>query len=103
MKKENHKDQWAEDIFQSMKGHQKAQPRNDLFQAIEDKVYGQSTKVLPIFQITSMAVAVILLLVINTLALHQMNQNTVVETALTQPQLEPVEGFQLISNYKIYE
>ena len=75
------KEKWIEDVFQSMKGAQRAKPRPELFNKIENQIYSSNAKIIQNFQWRSYAAAVILLLLINTMALISYNKNREVQNA----------------------
>jgi hypothetical protein len=94
------KEKWMEDVFQSMKGSQRAKPRAELFANIKGEISGSKAKVVPMYQWRYAGVAAAFLIAVNTAVLLFYNQNnttyekvTVVDT-YSQP---------LISTYQIYE
>lgn len=95
------KEKWTEEVFQSMKGSQKARPRPELFAKIEDKIAASKNKEIPLHQWRYAVAAAVIILLLNTTALLYYNQhnelsyeNAVVADAYTES---------LISNYQIYE
>ena len=94
-KMKNNKDKWVDEVINSMQDSQKAQPAPELFAKIEAKI-GQPYKKNILINRWRVAAA-ILLLVLNGLALRQINQNNRNnEVVITQ---EP----SIISNYNIYK
>lgn len=94
------KEKWMEDVFQSMKGSQRAKPSSDLFVKIQDQIGSGDAKVVSLHQWKYTAAAVVFILVVNTKALvyfnqqHQVNYEDVVD-GNTYNQT-------LISTYQIY-
>lgn len=96
------KDKWVDDVFDSMKGHQRAKPKPQLFARIEDKLDASETKMIPMRQWKYTSVAAALLLVLNTFALQQFTKNK--ELNAGEMVVSTDDSSQLlISNYKLYE
>ena len=94
------KEKWIEEVFQSMKGSQRAKPSAALFTAIEDRITVSKNKVVPLHPWWYAAAAAIVIFV-NATAVFFYNQqgevsseNSGVTEAYSQP---------LISTYQIYE
>lgn len=94
------KDKWIEEVFQSMKGSQRAKPSPALFAAIEDRVTGSTNKVIPLHP-WKYAAAAAMVIFVNATAVFYYNQqedasseNSAVAEAYSQP---------LISTYQLYE
>ena len=95
------KEKWIEDVFDSMKGSQRAKPSTELLAKIEQQIGVTESKIIPIYSFRMVAAAAILLLVLNVFAVRQfMESNTVATEELL---VEETSGLSLISNYNIYE
>ncbi|MEZ4850474.1 MAG: hypothetical protein R3B93_18055 [Bacteroidia bacterium] len=95
------KEKWIEDVFQSMKGSKKAQPRPELLAKIEDQITDSREKVIPMRQWKYAAAAAVVIIFMNVSALLYYNQTakgTYEDVAAAE-----VYSKSLISNYKIYE
>lgn len=94
-------EKWAEEVFESMKGSQRAKPRPELFANIENQIAASNLKVISLQQWrVAVAVAAVVLLV-NVSAVLFYNQNggaTYEDVAVAAPYNQS-----LISNYQIYE
>jgi hypothetical protein len=91
---------WMEDVFQSMKGSQRAKPQSDVFVKIQNRIGFGDAKIVPLRQGRYAAAVAVLMLVVNTTALvyfnqqHQVNYEDVAD-GNTYNQA-------LISTYQIY-
>ncbi len=95
------KEKWKDQVFQSMKGNQRAKPRPELLAQIEDEIARSKTRVVPLPNLRYVAAAAACLLLVNTGALIYYHQQT-------QATSENVTGAgdyeqSLISSYQIYE
>lgn len=94
------KEKWVEDVFQSMKGSERAKPQHDLFEKIQNRIGVGDAKVVSLHQWKYTAAAVVLILFMNITALvyfnqqHQVNYEDVAD-GNTYNQA-------LISTYQIY-
>ena len=97
----NEKDNWMEDVFQSMKGSQKAKPDTAVFAKIEARIDGSKSTVIPLRQRGYAVAASLLILVLNALALYDFTQGQ----GLPEEEMVNVEAAapSLISNFQIYE
>lgn len=91
------KEKWMEDVFQSMKGSQRAKPRPELFIKIQNRIGVGDAKIVPLRQWRYAAAVAVLMLVVNTKALVYFNQKQ-------QVSYEDVDTYNqsLISTYQIY-
>lgn len=97
----NEKEEWIEDVFQSMKGSQRAKPNSNLLAKIDEKIASSSTNVIPLTQWRYAAAAAVLVLLINTSALFYYGKQNEVpynEVPITGTYSQP-----LINTYQIYE
>ncbi len=89
----------VEEVFNSMKGSQRAKPNRDLLARIERNLYTAKDRIIPLNQLRYLAAAAMVLLCLNTIAIYQINQS--VESNITQSNV--TSNSILISNYKIYK
>jgi len=92
---QNDSDKRINDILNSTQGSQRAKPSENLLQQIEDRIDLVDRKIIPIQRLRLLAVAAVLLLLINIFAVSiywqsEMNKDK-------QPTMT------LISDYKLYE
>lgn len=95
------KEKWMEDVFQSMKGSQRAKPRPDLLVKIQNRIGVVDAKIVPLRQWRYVTAAAILLLLIDMSALvyfSQHNQVNYEDVAVVDTYNQS-----LISSYQIYE
>lgn len=95
------KEKWMQDVFQSMKGSQRAKPRPDLFVKIQNRIGVGGAKIVPLRQWRYAAAVAVLMLVVNTIALVYFNQ----QNQLNYEDVTVVDTYNqaLISSYQIYE
>ncbi len=98
MKKDQH--EWTEEVFQSMRGSQRARPRPDLFSKIEDQINLHEAKVIPIVQWKWAAAVAVMILFINITALVVYNQS---ETITEDYAVVNTYGEPLLTTYQIFE
>jgi hypothetical protein len=91
------KEQWMEDVFNSMKGSKRLQPSTDLFAKIENEI--STSKVIPIFQWKYAAAAAIVIFV-NITSVFYYTQNTEINT--NDDAVAVVYNQPLLSTYQIY-
>jgi len=94
------KEEWMEDVFQSMKGSQRATPPADLFNKIEQEIYQPKGRVVPFKQWQFAAAAAVLLLIGNALSVVYYKNSTVSfeqDSATIELYSEP-----LVNSYQIY-
>ncbi len=65
----NEKENWTEEVVESMQGSQRAQPRADLFAEIQEKVSTVGLKTLPMVSLRNYAAAAVLIILLNTAAM----------------------------------
>jgi len=94
-------EKWMEEVFQSMKGSERAVPRLDLFAKIEEEIAASNTKVVPIRQLRYAAAVAAILLFVNGIALINYNQNS--QTSYGDTMVSDDYSQSLISTYQIYE
>lgn len=92
------KEKWMEDVFQSMKGSQRAKPQSDVFVKIQNRIGVGDAKIVTLRQWRYAAAVAVLMLVVNTTALVYFNQ-------LNYEDVTVVDTYNqaLISSYQIYE
>lgn len=95
------KEKWMEDVFESMKGSQRARPQPELLEKIMKNIDAPEAKVVPMYQWRIVAAAAVLLLVLNIFALNHYTQNSVSSSG--ELAVEDASSQLIISNYKIYE
>ena len=96
------KEKWIEDVFQSMKGSQRAKPRRELLANIENRIRFSEAKIVTIRQSRYGVAAAVLILVLNLFALHQFTQNNELRDNEMFVSTQNINE-SIISNYKIYE
>lgn len=94
------KDRNFEEIFESMRGSQRAKPNPDLFAKIEAKINTPDAKFISWRFRRLAAAAAILLLMMNVFVLQQLTQNT---SYVGEKVTSETSKQSLISNYKIYD
>lgn len=98
----NEKEKWIEEVFQSMKGSKRAQPRKELFAKIQNQIGAIEPKVIPLHHMRYAAAVAILLLILNAFALQQFQQsNTLQKDEMISSTASYNQS--IISDYKIYE
>lgn len=98
---DNEKEKWIADVFESMKGNQRAKPAPELFAKIESEINSSTAKVIPIRQWRYAAAAAALVLFVNVSALFYYQQNSGLayeDVAVGDTYNQP-----LISDYQIYK
>ena len=98
MKKD--KEKWIDEVFDSIKGSQRAVPVDGLFAKIENRIDHSEAKVISIQQWSVAAAVAVGLLFLNAVAIYRYTKSEIHGTSLT---MEKVDQQGLISNYKIYE
>lgn len=101
MDKDKDQDKWPENIFNSMKGSQRAKPQSELFAKIESQIASSEVKVLHMLPFKYVAAAAILICLLNTSALLLYTQQN-----KTQPQgeaLQVSDSGALINSFEIYK
>ena len=93
------KEQWMEDVFQSMKGSRRAQPRPALLAKIERQI--DAAKMIPLQKWRYAVAAAALLLFVNVAALLIYNQNS--GEARSEVAAADAYSESLISSFQIYE
>lgn len=98
----DNKEKWIEEVFQSMKGRQRAKPRPEVFTNIKEQIALSETKVARMFQWRYAAVAAVLVLALNIFTLRHYFQNNQLQD---NEMLVSSKNYDqsLITNYKIYE
>ena len=97
----NIKEKWSEDIFQSIKGSQRAKPRPGLFIKIQNRIEAENTTIVSPLQWKFAAAAAVLLLLMTTstwVYLSQQNQSNHNNVAAVD-----IYSQSLINGYQIYE
>ena len=95
-------EKWTEEIFDSLEGMKRAKPDINLYNKIENQLFSEESKVIPINRLRFAAVAAIFILLVNVISLkvyiNSSNSNPTVESQTSNNYNQ-----QLISNFKIYE
>ncbi len=94
------REQWIDEVFQSMEGSRRAQPKPDLLARIEQRIDGEETRILPISLRRIAAVAAILLLMLNGFAISQFSQSS---ATMAEEPAGSVYDLPLISDYNLYD
>lgn len=95
------KEKWIEDVFQSMKGSQRAKPSPELFANIQNRIAPAEAKLVPIYQWKSAVAAAAMILFVNITVLfyyHQQEGLSYEDTSVADAYHEA-----LISTYQIYK
>ena len=95
------KQEWMENVFQSMKGSQRAKPENELLAKIQKRIGGLETRVVSMRQVKYVAAAAVLILLMNTTTLVYFNQQKQMDEE--EIAIETNYGESLISSFQIYE
>lgn len=96
------REKWISDVFNSLQGSRRAQPPEDLFGRLEQRLWKMpEAKVRPLLPWRLAAVAAVLLLTLNVLALQQFSQSPHYQSEEWGE--ERLADPALISNYKLYE
>lgn len=85
------KEQWADEVIQSLEGIKKVTPSDALFDKILQQLPAKQVVVIPLKRLAWVATAACVMIAINVIALSHLESKTVTE---------PVE---LLSNYNIYQ
>lgn len=98
----SNKDQekWVEEVFQSMKGSQRAKPSPELFSRIQGQIEGSKSNIVPLYPWRYVAAAVVIVF-FNVTALFYYNQPE--EVSSGNVMVADVYSQSLISSYQIYE
>lgn len=97
----NEKEKWMEEVFQSMKGSQRAKPSAELFAHIQNRIANPEAKPVPMYQWKSALAAAAVILLINITALFYYSQQEGLFYENTSVTDAYHESF--ISTYQIYE
>lgn len=95
------KEKWIDDVFDSMKGSQRAKPSPELFSKIENQIYSPAATIIPIIKLRVAAAAAIMLLFFNVISIRQYAQKA--QGDATEYIVESESDQQLISNFNLYE
>jgi len=95
--KKNDKEKWIDDVFDSVKGSDRAKPNSDLFGKILNEINAPDASIIPLFQLRMIAAAAVILLVLNIAILRQNIQNSNLNSDEWV-----TENTSVISNYNIY-
>lgn len=72
---ENNESTWTEEIFQSMKGSQRAQPHPEVFSELQEKISGSNAIIIPMQHWRKYAAVALLILLVNTAVVIGYAQN----------------------------
>jgi len=89
---------WYDNIIESMKGSERAQPNTTLFNKVEDKL-STGPKVIAIYQLRWAVAVAVLLIVFNTWSINRMvaSNKNIAKTNTTYTTIN------LVSNYNFYQ
>lgn len=96
----NEKEKWVEDVFQSMKGSERAKPQPDLFEKIQSRIRVGDGKVLNLFHWKYASAAAVLILFMNITALVYFNQQNKLKNKGVQDR--NIYNRAIINTYQIY-
>ena len=93
------KEQWIDEVFDSLKGHEKAMPPTHLLTKIEQNLHSPEAMIIPVGKYRIAVAAAAMLLLVNVLSLYQFSRNA------TTSDLEwrEANAESLISDYKLYD
>jgi len=95
------KEQWKEDVLNSMKGSQRAKPSLDLFNKITQKIHHPSTSIIPMHQWRIAITAASILLALNFISIHNyLKTNNLTDKNLS---IEETSSDIIISEYQLYD
>lgn len=93
------RDNWVEEVFQSMQGSHRIPAPEDLFAKIENQLEGSGTKIIPFQLWASVAVAALVLVAINISAMKYYSNSA----ENTNSVANSVQYESPITNYEIYQ
>ncbi len=93
------KDKWIDEVFNSLEGMQPAQPDEKLFSKIENQLFNEGAKVIPLYWIRAAVAAAVLVLSVNIYGVYQYAQGLSSPTEQASQQ----SSYELISSYNLYE
>jgi len=96
----NEREKWIDEVFQSMKGSERAKPRPDLLAAIEDQIAASKARVIPMQQWKYAAAVAAIILLVNAVALTSYDASTA--GSYEDTLAATTYGEPLISSYQIY-
>lgn len=96
----NNKEKYITEVFDSLKGSKRAKPNPNLFAKIENRIFGEEAKIIPITQWRMAAAAAVVILAMNIFAIQNFSQNNQKGTGgiITEESNQV-----LISNYNLYD
>ena len=94
------KEQWIDEVLDSLSGSEKARPDPGLFTKITARLEAPETRTISLSQRRIGMVAAIILLIINVISLRLYLQDDNSDYAASVAESEPIE---LIFDFKIYE
>jgi len=97
---DNDESNWFEEILQSMKGDQKAKPDARLFLKIQEEIIKTNT-IIDLQKLRKYALAVILIILINTSVFIFLNQNSKNNTDTNEIQISYQNS--LVTSFQIYD
>lgn len=93
------KEQWIDEVFDSLKGHAKAMPPDHLLAKIEGNLTAPEAMIIPIGKYRVAVAAAAMLLLINVLSLYQFSQ----KAAMSDTELVSGNSESLISDFNLYD
>ncbi len=93
------KEQWMDEVFNSLEGMQRAQPDEKLFENIEKHLFAPETKVIPLYWIRTAVAAAVVVLSINLYGVYEYTQRS--SSQVEQSNTD--SSYPLISSYNLYE
>lgn len=95
----NEKEQWINDVFESVKGSERAKPNTDLFTKIESQIDSEEAKIIPMRQWRMAVAAAVVILIMNVFAIQNFTQNN----RMNADEIENETNQPLISNFNLYD
>ncbi len=93
------KEQWINEVFNSLEGIQPAQPDVKMFSKIENELFNPEARVIPLYWIKTAAAAAVLVLSVNIYGILQYANS---DTQSTEQDAQQ-NSYELIRSYNLYE
>ena len=95
------KEKWAEEVFQSMKGSERAQPRPELLTKVKGQIALSKANTVPSSVLRFAAAAAVVILLVNTMALMYYRQDKQAD----KEEVAVADAYKQspISDFQIYE
>jgi len=99
--KNSNKEDWIEDVFNSMQGSDSARPDDTLFARIEERIFNDEARIISFKKLRVVAAAAVALILLNVFAVSQNTQSGI--SAQENMSEEWSEGQQIFSDFKLYD